>query len=91
MHHQLLTITRAEREAHSGHMGKVVWFTGLSGSGKSTVANALEVALYTQGRHTYILDGDNIRRIAEVAKLMREPGGLGPAWPLCGRVIAMAT
>lgn len=39
----------------------MIWFTGLSGSGKSTLANALEVALHAQGRHTYLLDGDNIR------------------------------
>jgi bifunctional enzyme CysN/CysC len=71
----------------------VIWFTGLSGSGKSTLANQLEVELYKQGKHTYLLDGDNIRqglnkdlgftdadrienirRIAEVAKLMMDAG-----------------
>ncbi len=40
----------------------VLWFTGLSGSGKSTIANAVEAKLYALGRHTYLLDGDNIRR-----------------------------
>lgn len=70
-----------------------IWFTGLSGAGKSTIANALEFALYEQGMHTYLLDGDNIRhnlnrdlqfsnqdrienirRVAEVAKLMVDAG-----------------
>lgn len=50
------------RQHLKGHAGKVVWFTGLSGSGKSTLAHALELALHAQGRHTYVLDGDNIRR-----------------------------
>ncbi|CAL1549041.1 unnamed protein product, partial [Lymnaea stagnalis] len=70
-----------------------LWFTGLSGSGKSTVANLLDKKLHAAGRHTYILDGDNvrhglnkdlgfsqadrvenIRRVAEVAKLMADAG-----------------
>lgn len=70
-----------------------MWFTGLSGSGKSTIANLVEKRLYADGRHTYILDGDNvrhglnrdlgfteaervenIRRVAEVAKLMVDAG-----------------
>ncbi|MES2911970.1 MAG: sulfate adenylyltransferase subunit CysN [Pseudomonadota bacterium] len=93
VHRQALSITRADREQLNGHKGRVIWFTGLSGSGKSTVANALEVALHAQGRRTFILDGDNvrqglnkdlgftdadrvenIRRVAEVAKLMMEAG-----------------
>ena len=93
VHQQALSITRAHREQLNGHKGKVVWFTGLSGSGKSTIANALEVALHAHGRRTYILDGDNvrhglnkdlgftdadrvenIRRVAEVAKLMMDAG-----------------
>lgn len=45
-----------------GHPGRVVWLTGLSGAGKSTIANALERALNRQGKRTYILDGDNIRQ-----------------------------
>ena len=45
----------------NGHPGKLMWFTGLSGSGKSTVANALEVDLYKKGIKTYLLDGDNLR------------------------------
>jgi bifunctional enzyme CysN/CysC len=71
----------------------VLWFTGLSGAGKSTIANLVEKRLYALGRHTYLLDGDNvrhglnrdlgftdtdrvenIRRVAEVAKLMADAG-----------------
>ena len=93
VHRQALSITRPEREKLNGHNGRVIWFTGLSGSGKSTIANALEVELHRQGQRTYILDGDNIRqglnkdlgftdadrvenirRIAEVAKLMMDAG-----------------
>jgi bifunctional enzyme CysN/CysC len=61
VHKQMLSITREDRERQNGHKGKVLWFTGLSGSGKSTVANALEVALHARGQRTYILDGDNLR------------------------------
>ena len=93
VHRQSLSIDRQARETLNGHAGKVLWFTGLSGSGKSTIANALEVELHGRGLHTYILDGDNIRqglnrdlgftdtdrvenirRIAEVAKLMMDAG-----------------
>lgn len=93
IHQQALSISRHDRERMNGHTGKVIWFTGLSGSGKSTIANALEIALFEQGKRTYILDGDNvrqglnkdlgfkdadrvenIRRIAEVAKLMADAG-----------------
>ncbi|MFH1602892.1 MAG: adenylyl-sulfate kinase, partial [Pseudomonadota bacterium] len=93
VHKQALSITRQEREKLNLHKGRVIWFTGLSSSGKSTLANALEVELHAQGLHTYILDGDNvrqglnrdlgftdadrvenIRRIAEVAKLMMDAG-----------------
>jgi bifunctional enzyme CysN/CysC len=93
VHQQALSITRKDRERQNGHTGKVIWFTGLSGSGKSTIANALEKVLYAQGKRTYILDGDNvrqglnkdlgftnadrvenIRRIAEVSKLMLDAG-----------------
>lgn len=62
VHRQTLSIARTDREKLNGHRGKVIWFTGLSGSGKSTIANALEVALHAQGRRTYILDGDNVRQ-----------------------------
>ncbi|WNN43508.1 MULTISPECIES: adenylyl-sulfate kinase [Winslowiella] len=54
-------VTRAERESLNGHQGVVLWFTGLSGSGKSTVAGALEQALHQLGVRTYLLDGDNVR------------------------------
>ncbi|SFN10296.1 adenylylsulfate kinase [Izhakiella capsodis] len=54
-------VTRAGREARHGHKGAVLWFTGLSGSGKSTVAGALEQALHQRGVSTYLLDGDNVR------------------------------
>lgn len=93
LHQQNFTIGRSDRERLGGHLGRVIWFTGLSGSGKSTIANAIEVELFTRGRRTYILDGDNIRqglnkdlpftdygrienirRVAEVAKLMMDAG-----------------
>jgi len=54
-------VTRADREKQQGHLGAVLWFTGLSGSGKSTVAGALEQALHALGVSTYLLDGDNVR------------------------------
>jgi adenylylsulfate kinase len=54
-------ISQADREKLNGHKGLLIWFTGLSGSGKSTVANLLERKLYEKGIHTFILDGDNIR------------------------------
>lgn len=54
-------VTREDREKINGHKGFTVWFTGLSGSGKSTVAVAVEKALWDRGVRTYILDGDNIR------------------------------
>lgn len=54
-------VTRGDRERLKGHRGCVVWFTGLSGSGKSTVANLVERQLYERGVHTFLLDGDNIR------------------------------
>ena len=54
-------VTQAQREQHHGHRGVVLWFTGLSGSGKSTVAGALEEALHERGVSTYLLDGDNVR------------------------------
>lgn len=55
------TVTRADRERLLGQCGAVVWFTGLSGSGKSTVACALEERLVRAGRLAYVLDGDNVR------------------------------
>lgn len=86
-------LSREEKEARLGQTGLVVWFTGLSGSGKSTIANALERRLFDAGKQTMVLDGDNvrtgicnnlgfsiedrtenIRRIAEVAKLFKNNG-----------------
>jgi adenylylsulfate kinase len=55
-------ITRRDRERANGHKAACIWFTGLSGSGKSTVANLLEEELYNLGIKTYTLDGDNIRK-----------------------------
>ena len=54
-------ITRAERAANKNQKPCLLWFTGLSGSGKSTIANALDVALHERGYHTFLLDGDNVR------------------------------
>ena len=55
------SVDRASRQRQMGHRGCVVWFTGLSGSGKSTVANAVDTLLAQRGAHTFLLDGDNIR------------------------------
>ena len=93
IHLQSLSITKELREKINGHKGQVLWLTGLSGSGKSTIANTLEKQLYAEGKKTYVLDGDNIRhglnkdlgftdkdrvenirRVAEVAKLMCDAG-----------------
>jgi len=54
-------ISKEDRERQNGHKGHVLWFTGLSGSGKSTVASAVERKLHQQGIRTFILDGDNVR------------------------------
>ena len=55
------TVTRDDRERLNGHRGCVVWFTGLSGSGKSTVANEVDRKLYDMGVHSFLLDGDNVQ------------------------------
>ncbi len=55
------TITKQDRHAQNGHGSCVLWFTGLSGSGKSTIANAVSNELFRQGINEYVLDGDNIR------------------------------
>lgn len=58
---QEYTINRQVREKMNKHSSFLIWFTGLSGSGKSTIANLLEKSLYEQQIHTYVLDGDNLR------------------------------
>ena len=91
--YQSFDVNREVRAAMKGQEPRIVWFTGLSGSGKSSVANLLEKRLTAEGKHAYILDGDNvrhglnrdlgfteaarvenIRRVAEVAKLMADAG-----------------
>lgn len=54
-------VTQSDRQKLTGHQSAILWFTGLSGSGKSTISVALEKALYKKNIHTYRLDGDNIR------------------------------
>ncbi len=61
VHWQTMEIDREARAALSGQRPQVVWFTGLSGAGKSTIANTVERRLHAFGRHTYLLDGDNVR------------------------------
>jgi len=93
IHIQHVDVDKAARAALKGQKACVLWLTGLSGAGKSTIANLVEKKLHGMGRHTYILDGDNvrhglnkdlgftaedrvenIRRIAEVARLMVDAG-----------------
>jgi bifunctional enzyme CysN/CysC len=61
VHWQAVEINQNARAALKGHRPAVVWFTGISGAGKSTIANVLERKLHAAGRHTYLLDGDNLR------------------------------
>jgi len=61
VHWQALDIGKATRAEANGHKACVVWFTGLSGAGKSTIANLVEKQLHARGCHTYVLDGDNVR------------------------------
>ncbi len=61
IHRQALLVGREDRERLNGHKPAVLWFTGLSGSGKSTIANLVERQLHDRGVHTFLLDGDNVR------------------------------
>ena len=93
IHWHALEVDKQARRALNGHGSGVIWLTGLSGAGKSTIANALERRLHAAGIRTYLLDGDNvrhglnkdlgftaadrvenIRRVAEVARLMVDAG-----------------
>ncbi|MBP8804309.1 MAG: adenylyl-sulfate kinase, partial [Pseudoxanthomonas sp.] len=93
VHWQHLDVDKAARARIKGQVPKVLWFTGLSGAGKSTVANLVDKRLHALGYHTFVLDGDNvrhglnrdlgftdedrvenIRRVAEVARLMADAG-----------------
>ncbi|MBA3675848.1 MAG: adenylyl-sulfate kinase [Sphingosinicella sp.] len=62
VHEQILEVTPESRAALKGQRPKLLWFTGLSGAGKSTIANIVERKLNARGRHTFLLDGDNLRR-----------------------------
>ncbi len=55
------TVSREQKQQHKGHKPVLLWYTGLSGSGKSTIANEVEAKLFELGCHTYLLDGDNVR------------------------------
>ncbi|MCW8981764.1 MAG: adenylyl-sulfate kinase [Altibacter sp.] len=59
---QEYSVNKTKRNRRNGHGSFLIWFTGLSGSGKSTIANAVEAQLVQQGIHTYTLDGDNVRK-----------------------------
>ena len=61
VHLQAVTIDRAAHAAQKGQQPRVLWFTGLSGAGKSTIANLVEQKLHALGRHSFLLDGDNVR------------------------------
>jgi bifunctional enzyme CysN/CysC len=93
VHWQAIDVNRQAHAALKGQTPRILWFTGLSGAGKSTIANLVERKLHALGRHTYLLDGDNvrhglnrdlgfseadrvenIRRVAEVARLMLDAG-----------------
>ncbi len=69
-------VSRARREERNGHKGCVIWFTGLSGSGKSTVANTLDHKLHQRGLHSAVLDGDNVRHTLNAGPgILRESHG----------------
>ena len=68
------TVTKQQRFERNQHRGCVVWFTGLSGSGKSTVANLVEQRLFELSAHTFLLDGDNVRHGLCAGPNLLEPG-----------------
>ena len=93
VHAQSLVVDKAAREVLNGHKARCIWLTGISGAGKSSIADTLEQRLHNEGVRTYVLDGDNvrhglnqdlgfsdgdrienIRRVAEVVKLMVDAG-----------------
>ncbi len=61
IHWQAVDVHKQARSAQKSQKSCVLWFTGLSGAGKSTIANLVEKKLYAINRHTYLLDGDNVR------------------------------
>jgi bifunctional enzyme CysN/CysC len=61
IHHQAITVSKVERSRLMNHRPALLWFTGLSGAGKSTIANLVEAGLHARGVHTLLLDGDNVR------------------------------
>jgi adenylylsulfate kinase len=69
------SVSREEREQLNGHQGCVVWFTGLSGCGKSTIANLVDRRLYQAGVHSFLLDGDNVRHGLNASPAMLSPLG----------------
>lgn len=69
------SVSRPEREKLNGHRGCVVWFTGLSGCGKSTVANEVDRQLHQRGVHSFLLDGDNVRHGLNASPAMLAPYG----------------
>src|SRR5436305_9568978 len=73
------SVTREQRERLNGHRGCVVWFTGLSGSGKSTVANIVDKLLNESGIHSFLLDGDNVRHGLNASPKILAPYGDGYA------------
>ncbi len=66
-------VSREEREKRKGHSGCVIWFTGLSACGKSTVANLLDHRLHALGLHSFVLDGDNVRHGLNASPAMLQP------------------
>jgi adenylylsulfate kinase len=69
------SVSREDRERLNGHAGCVVWFTGLSGSGKSTIANLVDRALFERGVHSVLLDGDNVRHGLNASPALLAPYG----------------